>query len=44
METRQQTTTTVNAIKTVDMNALMHMEYVYENFGFMPKWLNINAY
>lgn len=30
--------------QTLDMDALVHIEYVYENFGFIPKWLHVRAY
>jgi len=30
--------------QTLDMDVLVHIEYVYENFGFMPKWLHVRAY
>jgi|GEM_PF-4202164 len=30
--------------KTVDVNLLNYIQYVYENFGFIPKWLSVKAY
>lgn len=43
METCQQATKKTTAQKT-DMDILLYIEYVYKNFGFIPKWLNISTY
>lgn len=40
MEQSQQTAVK-KAARATDLDALMQMQYVFENFGFIPKWLNI---
>jgi hypothetical protein len=34
----------VRVEKTVDVKLLDYIQYVYENFGIMPKWLSVKAY
>ncbi|MDD5112351.1 MAG: hypothetical protein PHG85_07390 [Candidatus Altiarchaeota archaeon] len=43
MEQCQQTTVKPAANAT-DLDALMQMQYVFENFGFIPNWINVKAY
>jgi hypothetical protein len=44
METCQKIKPKTTKICETDMDLLVHMEYAYENIGFIPKWLGICTY